>query len=137
MITACFDNGRPHVSAHTEIPRLNIAGTIPLLVDTGADNTCIHPKDSPELLIPYSTGPDGLKPQITSADLWDAIHDTNGPGRPSNQAVSGVMGALGYTSSRVRSPGADRARSWVLINPPVNEPWTDKKSLVGQTGQTA
>ena len=53
MITAYFDNGRPHVSAHIEIPRLNITGTIPLLVDTGADNTCIHPKDGPELLIPY------------------------------------------------------------------------------------
>ena len=60
MITAYFDNGRPHVSAHIEIPRLNITGTIPLLVDTGADNTCIHPKDGPELLIPYCAGPDGL-----------------------------------------------------------------------------
>ena len=55
MITAYFDNGRPHVSAHIEIPRLNITGTIPLLVDTGADNTCIHPKDGPELLIPYQS----------------------------------------------------------------------------------
>ena len=53
MITAYLDNGRPHVSTHIEIPRLNITGTIPLLVDTGADNTCIHPKDGPELLIPY------------------------------------------------------------------------------------
>ena len=55
MITAYFENGRPHVSAHIEIPRLNITGTIPLLVDTGADNTCIHPKDGPELLIPYQS----------------------------------------------------------------------------------
>ena len=55
MITAYFDNGRPHVSAHIEIPRLNFAGTIPLLVDTGADNTCIHLKDGPELLIPYQS----------------------------------------------------------------------------------
>ena len=116
MITAYFDNGRPHVSAHIEIPRLNITGTIPLLVDTGADNPCIHPKDGPELLIPYCTGPDGLKPQTTSSDLWAAIHDTKGPGRPSNQSVSRVMGALGYTSTRVRST-SDRARAWVLINP--------------------
>ena len=55
MIAAYFDNGRPHVSAHIEIPRLSMTGTIPLLVDTGADNTCIHPKDGPELLIPYQS----------------------------------------------------------------------------------
>ena len=133
MITAYFDNGRPHVSAHIEIPRLNITGTIPLLVDTGADNTCIHPKDGPELLIPYCTGPDGLKPQVTSSDLWAAIHDTKGPGRPSNQSVSRVMGALGYTSTRVRST-SDRARAWVLINPPIHEPWTDTKFPVGTDG---
>ena len=53
MIIGYFENGRPHVSAHVEIPRLNIRDTIPLLVDTGADITCIHPKDGTQLLIPY------------------------------------------------------------------------------------
>ena len=53
MIIGYFENGRPHVSAHVEIPRLNIRDTIPLLVDTGADTTCIHPKDGTQLLIPY------------------------------------------------------------------------------------
>ena len=51
MITGYLENGRPHVSVHVEIPRLNIRGTIPLLVDTGADNTCTHLKDGAELLI--------------------------------------------------------------------------------------
>ena len=55
MITGYFENGRPHVSAHVEIRRLNIRGTIPLLVDTGADNTCIHPKDGAELRVPYTS----------------------------------------------------------------------------------
>ena len=81
----------------------------------------------------YCTGPDGLKPQIASSDLWAAIHDTKGPGRPSNQSVSRVMGALGYTSTRVRST-SDRARAWVLINPPLHEPWTDTKFPVGTDG---
>ena len=83
----------------------------------------------------HCTGPDGLRPQIASADLWDAIHDTKGPRRPSNQAVSRVMGALGYISSRL--PGAgDRARTraWVLINPPINEPWTDTTIPSGTDG---
>ena len=57
MIAGYFENGRPHVSTHVsthvEIQRLHIRGTIPLLVDTGADTTCIHPKDGATLLIPY------------------------------------------------------------------------------------
>ena len=83
----------------------------------------------------HCTGPDGLRPQIASSDLWDAIHDTKGPRRPSNQAVSRVMGALGYISSRLPGVG-DRARTraWVLINPPINEPWTDTTIPSGTDG---
>ena len=52
MIIGYFENGRPHVTSHVEIQRLGARGVIPLLVDTGADTTCIHPKDGATLLIP-------------------------------------------------------------------------------------
>ena len=48
MIIGYFENGRPHVSAHVEIRRLNIRDTIPLLVDSGtcqaADGRVNHGK---------------------------------------------------------------------------------------------
>ena len=53
MIRGCFVRGRPYVACRVELPRLGVAATIPLLVDTGADHTCIHPKDGPALSIPY------------------------------------------------------------------------------------
>ena len=74
----------------------------------------------------HCAGADGLRPRIISTDLWEALNDTKGPAKPSNQAVSHVMGALGYTSKPVRIAGAV-ARAWVLINPPVHAAWTDTK----------
>ena len=53
MIRGRFVRGRPYIACRVELPRLGVAATIPLLVDTGADHTCIHPKDGPVLSIPY------------------------------------------------------------------------------------
>lgn len=60
MTTGYFENGRPHVSAHVEIRRLNIRGTIPLLVDTGADD--VDPR------LPSLLGQDILR-------NWRTIHE--------------------------------------------------------------
>lgn len=53
MIRGRFVRGRPYIACRVELPRLGVAATIPLLVDTGADHTCIHPKDGPAFSIPY------------------------------------------------------------------------------------
>ena len=55
MIIGSFQGTQPYVHGLIEIPRLGVAGTIDLLVDTGADVTCIHPKDGENLLIPFQT----------------------------------------------------------------------------------
>ena len=54
MIIGTFDNGRPYVTGDIIIPRLNAIGAVGFLVDTGADVTCIHPKDGTQLLIPFA-----------------------------------------------------------------------------------
>ena len=54
MIIGAFDSGRPYVTGDVIIPRLNVRGAVAFLVDTGADVTCIHPKDGAQLLIPFT-----------------------------------------------------------------------------------
>ena len=53
MIIGDFDGGQPYVSAVVGMPRLGVFGTVRFLVDTGAAVTCIHPKDSIPLLLPF------------------------------------------------------------------------------------
>ena len=53
MIIGDFDGGHPYVSAVVGMPRLGVFGTVRFLVDTGAAVTCIHPKDSVPLSLPF------------------------------------------------------------------------------------
>ena len=40
------ESGRPLVDGHVVAPRLRVSGTASFLLDTGADNTLLHPRDS-------------------------------------------------------------------------------------------
>ena len=53
MIIGYFDGINPYINGHIEIQRLGVKGPVKFLVDTGADVTCIHPKDGASLFIPY------------------------------------------------------------------------------------
>ena len=53
MITGEFEGTQPYVSAVVAIPRLGVLGTVRFLVDTGAAVTCLHPKDSIPLRLPF------------------------------------------------------------------------------------
>ncbi len=47
MIIGEFDDrGRPYVEGRIIIPRLKVNGIVRFLVDTGADRTCLHPRDA-------------------------------------------------------------------------------------------
>ncbi len=53
MIIGNFEGIHPYTNGYIEIQRLGVRGTVEFLVDTGADVTCIHPKDGSSLFIPY------------------------------------------------------------------------------------
>ncbi len=55
MILGAFDErGRPLIRGKIAIPRLGARGYVTFLVDTGADSTCIHPRDASRMGIPFN-----------------------------------------------------------------------------------
>ena len=54
--------GRPFVEGYLRLPRFGVTTNITFLVDTGADATCIHPRDGRPAGIPF----DLLRSGITS-----------------------------------------------------------------------
>lgn len=54
MIVGAFDErGRPYVACRLIIPRLQINEDLLLLMDTGADRTCLHPRDAVRVRMPF------------------------------------------------------------------------------------
>ena len=54
MILGEFDDrGRPYVTSRLIIPRLQINEGLLLLLDTGADRTCLHPRDAVRIRMPF------------------------------------------------------------------------------------
>ena len=53
MIIGEFRGIQPYVSAVVGIPRLGVFGTVGFMVDTGASVTCLHPRDSIALRLPF------------------------------------------------------------------------------------
>ena len=53
MIVGKFDEyGRPYIEGRLIIPRLNVDRRMTFLLDTGADRTCLHPRDTGRARIP-------------------------------------------------------------------------------------
>ena len=48
------------VEGRIEIPRLGVSYTVPFLVDTGADGTCLHPGDGLRAGVPFGRLRDGV-----------------------------------------------------------------------------
>ena len=62
MIIGEFDGqGRPYVECRLIIPRLEIDQRTVFLVDTGADRTCLHPRDAARARIPIDQLGAGLE----------------------------------------------------------------------------
>ena len=54
MIIGEFDHRvRPYVACRVIIPRLKINEIVPFLLDTGADSTCLHPRDTGRARMPF------------------------------------------------------------------------------------
>ena len=55
MIVGRFDaGGRPILRARLRVPRFNVDDGVNFLVDTGADNTCLHPRDAARIGFPFA-----------------------------------------------------------------------------------
>ena len=66
MIVGSFDErGRPFVSGSMRLPRFGIVAAITFLVDTGADGTCIHPRDGSPAGIPFDS--------LRQSSTWSGI----------------------------------------------------------------
>ena len=56
MITGFFSrNGRPYIFGTVTLPRLRVSTTVPFLLDTGADSSCLHSEDTSNLAVPESS----------------------------------------------------------------------------------
>ena len=55
MINGYYSGRRPMMRTHVTLPRLSIEGQIDILVDTGAQVTCILGADVDVLEVPYET----------------------------------------------------------------------------------
>ena len=54
MIVGHFDSlGRPYLNSRLIIPRFRLNQRIEFLLDTGADSTCLHPRDARNAGIPF------------------------------------------------------------------------------------
>ena len=55
MIVGHFDSlGRPYLNSRLIIPRFRLNQRIEFLIDTGADSTCLHPRDARNAGIPFN-----------------------------------------------------------------------------------
>lgn len=126
MIIGEFRGIQPYVSAIVGIPRLGVFGTVGFLVDTGASVTCLHPRDSIALRLPFDrlersghiTGVGGRSERflerVTLTFLDSASADTYvyhldvRVGKP-EQVSSGLPSVLGQ----------DVLGRWVMVHDPV------------------
>ena len=54
MIVGHFDSlGRPYAACRLIIPRFRLSQRVAFLVDTGADGTCLHPRDARKIGVPF------------------------------------------------------------------------------------
>lgn len=72
MIVGKFDaRGRPYVKGELTLPRLGVSHDVNFLLDTGADSTCLHPRDARMLGIPFG--------RLTGEKFFDGIGGKSSP----------------------------------------------------------
>lgn len=72
MIVGEFDaRGRPYVKGELTLPRLGVSHGVNFLLDTGADSTCLHPRDARTLRIPFG--------RLTGARFFKGVGGKSSP----------------------------------------------------------
>ena len=127
----------PYVEAGVEFPRLGLGATITFLIDTGADNTSLHPADIARFPISYrrlrrstSVYPNGIGGSMGYFQELAILYfrDTSGPlrrfgcaihicQRTTEKGVEGLPSILGRDFLNLCSSSMDKATNSVLMDP--------------------
>ena len=62
----------PYLQAHVHLPRLSLGASVDFLIDTGSDDTCLHPTDNAMLRIDHSVLDAGTRERSSGigGSLW-------------------------------------------------------------------
>lgn len=127
----------PHVQAIVHLPRIGVSGVIDFLIDTGADNTCLHPGDITKLEIPYRR----MRPstRILTSGVGGSLNYYTEPGelifrdqdgpmrvftclvhicqRTPSRAIQGLPSLLGRDLLNLCSFSTNKSNNQVLLSP--------------------
>ena len=126
MIVGRFERGRPFLRGDVLIPRFGVQAVVNLLVDTGADVTCLHPKDGIPARVPF----DRLRNPVSSRGIGGQsayfieqaiVSFRDASGRPVYEyEVSLYIGKPEDVSDRIPSLlGQDVLKRWRLVHDPA------------------
>ena len=128
MIEGFWDDNRPYMRVAVYVMEFSRAwGVVDFLVDTGADNTCLHPTDALRIGVPApflldtsqwseverTSGIGGTEYPYCPLDAWYAFRQSNGEWLQ----VPGKIRISGYRSENIGIPallGRDVLRRFTL-----------------------
>ncbi len=108
-----------YVQAFVVFPRLQLSATVDFLIDTGADNTCLHPSDIVKLSIDYrklkrvfsSSG------RETGGEIQGCVFDIHICHRTASNAIQGLPSLLGRDFLNLCAVQMDKSRNRVTLEP--------------------